>query len=1051
MLDKIKSLDIADVISKYISLKKKGSTYEACCPFHNEKSPSFKVFPATGTYKCFGCGVSGDLISFVMQYNHLEFKEAVKTLALDNGIDYEWQQMNEEKKKLAEEEHWMKDKLYRVYDHAAKLYQDNLKDEKINTAISLRTSQQMIDKFQIGFAREDWNCLHDQLISFDYREDFLEKTDLFRKSEKNNKTYDFFRNRIMFPIHGLNGKIIGFSGRRFSENKEEAKYLNSSDSLIYNKGKILFGLWLEMESISKHNECNLVEGNFDVLRLHEIGIENTVAACGTALTYDHVKLIKRFTKNVNLIYDGDKSGQKAILKNAEILLQNEMNVYVIALPEDQDPDSYFTSKEIYEESHKNKVDFFEYYTSKLYNQSNGDPVKVSDSIENIAKKLSLIANDIKRNKFIEHLSKKYKNFGIVKKELFKLVENLREADQTIEVQESFGVLELPEDVDSSMAEKKGFFASKNKYYFFTGDGNNRNYVKVSNFIIKPLFHIYSKSDDKRIIEITNEFGAKRIVDVQSKSMVAIDHFQQRIYAEGNYLWFGNKTHYLRILNDISEAFPLANELKTLGWQREGFYAFSNGIYNGAWQPVNEFGITVHKNDKFFSPSFSLIYKDVREDDDEFENDRFFIFKESPVNFTQWSDLMQKVYGDNGIIAIAFVIASIFRDTIYEKYKIFPHLFLFGEKQSGKSQLGWSLSNIFMVGLPPFNLNSGTQVGFFRRLARVRNGIAWYDEYTNDIDEKRFQSLKAAYDGTGHEKGKMTKDNRTEITKINSSVCISGQYLPTRDDNALFTRSIMLGFKKQTYSEEEMKNYDKMKKYEEEGLSSLITEILPFREKIDKKFGMCFTEIFDSIKQSLIESKNEFEERLVRNFTTILAPLKIIMDDSDIHFPFTFDVIKNMSIGMISDLSQQISSSESLANFFALIQYMYENKQIVAEDDFEIKTLQKITILEKGKPVLTEFKQPVRVLLIRFSKIHPLYLELHRRQFNKNGVDKVSLEHYIKHHKSWIGYTDKIRIGDHVTSAYALNYNELNIQLDSGMLSESTELFKKDENSNNPPF
>jgi len=657
-------------------------------------------------------------------------------------------------------------------------------------------------------------------------------------------------------------------------------------------------------------------------------------------------------------------------------------------------------------------------------EAGANSIARSKAIGEVCEMLIRLGDDLAANDYIKTLSKAHK-FSIKDfRDKYNYLKKEKEGSTIIEP----SIIALPNDIDGDedTARKLGFYKWKNCYYFITKDGA----FKGTNFSIKPLFHIYSKQDNKRLIEIQNEFNFKKIVDIQSRNFVSVDMFQQRVIEEGNYIIFGTKNHFLKVLSSISNDFPVCNELRTLGWQREGFFAFSNGIFNGEYHKVNEFGIVEHKENKYFLPAFSCVYSNVREDDDEYENDRFFVYKESPIKFNKWSDLMYKVYGEKSFIAIAFTIASLFRDCIYEKYKIFPHLFLFGEKQSGKSQMGWSLSNMFMAGLPPFNLNSGTQVGFFRRLARVKNGLAWFDEYTNDVDEKRFQSLKAAYDGVGHEKGKMSKDSRTEITKVNSACIISGQYLPTRDDNALYTRSIPLSFERKTYTEEEIKIYDELKKHEESGISSIICEILKYRDVIDKKYGMVFSEIFDNIKTDLLNKDQQFEERLLRNFCTILAPVKILMKEAkELQFGFTYQNIYDLAKKMVAEVSAQMSSSEALSTFWNCMEFMLDNKQIELGIDFDIKTEYAVTINVQGNKQVKTFVDandqafPEKIIFIRFSKIHPLYLEAHRKQYGVNGVDLVSLLHYVKHHKAYIGYVDSHRFNNSVSSAFAFRFGK----------------------------
>ncbi len=660
---------------------------------------------------------------------------------------------------------------------------------------------------------------------------------------------------------------------------------------------------------------------------------------------------------------------------------------------------------------------------KLLTEAGENLTRRGEAVNQICQSLFELKDSVREDLFITDLSKRFK---LTKKLFTDKMKSLRGSSRKAD--EETTSLNLPEGADEMMAKRLGFFSHKNKYYFITKDG----LFKATNYTIKPLFHIYSKTDNKRLIEISNEFGWKRIIDIPSKNFVSVDQFQAAVINEGNFIFHGTKLHFLKILEHILNDFPVCNELRTLGWQREGFYAFANGIYNGKWQPVDEYGITEHKKSKYFSPSFSVVYSDVREDDDEYENDRYFIWQEAPVLFNDWSRLMIDVYGDNAIIAIAFLVASVFRDLIYEKYKIFPHLFLFGEKQSGKSQLAWSLSNVFFNNLPAFNLNSGTQVGFFRRLSRVKNCICWFDEYTNDIDEKRFQSLKSAYDGMGHEKGKMSKDNRTEITKVNSSCVISGQYLPTRDDNALFTRSILLSFERKKYTDDEIKRYDQLKDFELKGLSSLIGQILGFRDMIDRSYGMTFSGILDKLKDELVKENLPFDERLLRNFVSILTPVKIILNTTaPLDFNFTYEQIYLASKRMISELSAQISSSEAVASFWNLVEFMLDYATIKEGEDFKIVTEAGVLHLtdKNQQPADISFTENPEILLfIRFTKIHPLYLEAHRKQYGKNGVDFVSILHYFKHHRAYLGIIKSTRFDTANTSAYVFRYKALGVNL-----------------------
>ena len=288
-----------------------------------------------------------------------------------------------------------------------------------------------------------------------------------------------------------------------------------------------------------------------------------------------------------------------------------------------------------------------------------------DAINAISVLLFEMNDPAKAETFAKYFSKKYK---ITKKNFTDKIKSLSDLSKNTKPGKR-GLIFNKDGEQEDPSRSRGWYESDdNCYYFHVKDGPP---VRGSNFIVKPLFHIYSKTDNKRLVEITNKFGETKILDIPSKNFISVEQFQAYVYSEGNFIFNAGKPQYLKILEYISNDFPVCNELRTLGWQREGFYAFANGIYNGLWQPVNTYGITEHNRHKYFSPAFSTVYNDVREDDDEYENDRYFVWNPSPITFGEWTQLMIDVYGDNAITAIAFAIASTFRELIYEKFKIFP--------------------------------------------------------------------------------------------------------------------------------------------------------------------------------------------------------------------------------------------------------------------------------------------------------------------------------------------------------------------------------------------
>lgn len=562
-----------------------------------------------------------------------------------------------------------------------------------------------------------------------------------------------------------------------------------------------------------------------------------------------------------------------------------------------------------------------------------------------------------------------------------------------------------EDADTTTLEKFGFYLDDNKYFFATAQG----FTEGTNFIIEPLFHIYSPTNNRRLIRIINEFGYSMLCDVPSDAMVSVDAFQKFLYSEGNYLIFINNQLFKKLLRYIGEKFPKCFEIRTFGWQPEGFWAFSNGGFNGKWQPVDEMGIIKHGEKNYFSPAFSEVYSELRADDDVYENDRRFIYKASGITIKQWSEQIQRVfsYQNNGQYGVAFLIAALYRSLIYNIYKIFPHLFLHGETGSGKSQLGWSLSAVFQRGAPPFNLNSGTDVAFFRYLARYRDVVIWYDEYTDAIQESRFQALKSAYDGAGREKGKMSRDSRTESDKINSAAVISGQYLPQRDDNSLYNRSIVRFFvkPKHGYSSEATKEFDQLRRMEEQGLSQIVTTLISERPILEARFGRQFADIFEEYKEELIRRGVTVQDRILRNYTILSTIVWIFQKETKVDIGINAELFKERCLNDAIEQSEKIGSTDSLGTFWRIIGGLIQDGKITKADyDISLKDKERKTTKMGGTANKEEikFNPPRRILYLDFDRAYAKYMEEYRKVYGVPGLGLQTIMDYSHNHFSYIG-------------------------------------------------
>ncbi len=398
---------IVEVVGEFVQLKKRGVNYLGLCPFHNEKTPSFTVSPSKEIFKCFGCGKVGNSVNFIMEHEHLTYPEALKYLAKKYHIEVIEKELSREELEKQNE----RESLLVVTTYAARQFTENLfnTDEGISVGLTYFRErgfrQDTIKKFELGYSFEKRDAFTKKALEDGYLQDYLVKTGLSIQNE--DRTFDRFSGRVMFPIHSLSGQVLGFGGRILKTDAKTAKYLNSPESEIYHKSRILYGMFQARKTISQEERCYLVEGYTDVMSLHEAGIENVVASSGTSLTQEQVKLIKRFTPNITILYDGDPAGIKASIRGIDIVLEEGMNVKIVLLPDGEDPDSY--SKKVSNEEfrnflYKNETDFIRFKTQLLMAEANNDPVMKANLIRDVVKSIAVIPDAINRTVYIKECS-----------------------------------------------------------------------------------------------------------------------------------------------------------------------------------------------------------------------------------------------------------------------------------------------------------------------------------------------------------------------------------------------------------------------------------------------------------------------------------------------------------------------------------------------------------------------------------------------------------------------------------------------------------------------
>lgn len=540
-IDKIiDAAQVVDVVSQYVTLKRRGINYVGLCPFHEDRTPSFYVSPAKNICKCFSCGEGGTAIHFIMKHEQLSYFDALRFLAKRYNIEIQERELTDEQKQAYNE----RESLFILNDYARDYFMNTIHNHIEGKSVGLSYFKErgfredIIKKFQLGYSLEQKDAFTQEALKNGYKKEYLVKTGLTIEGENNNYLIDRFRGRVMFPVHTLSGKVIAFGGRILRKVENTGKYVNSPESEIYHKGNELYGIYFAKQAITKADCCFLVEGYTDVLSMHQAGIENVVASSGTALTHGQIRLIHRFTDNVTVIYDGDAAGIKAALRGIDLLLEDGMNIKVILLPDGEDPDS-FARKQNAESLTKyikeNEVDFIRFKTKLLLDDAGNDPIKRASLISDIVNSISVIPDNIIRTVYIKDCS------------------ILLDIDERILIQEvnKKRLAYLEKNNSPQRIEPELSAASHDPSQSVVR--NNKNVVKkppIEKFELAILYYIIRYGMNRFKEEGSkNEDKKEQTQDTEAQQPRVIEYIKFDLERDG--LWFVNPL-YTRILNEAIE-------------------------------------------------------------------------------------------------------------------------------------------------------------------------------------------------------------------------------------------------------------------------------------------------------------------------------------------------------------------------------------------------------------------------------------------------------------------------------------------------------------------
>lgn len=1046
----LESADIVQVIGKYLTLKIKGKDYTSLCPFHNEKTPSFSVSPSLQKYKCFGCDESGDVIDFLKKHLKLSYPEAIRMLGKDLGIEIPTNSNSAED----EEKQRMKEQLYAFYEYATKFYQEMLYHNENKSALDYvikRFDKESLSTWRIGFAPSG-NDLYKTAQNAGYPDDFLLTTGLFNRNEATGQVYDYFRNRLMFPVVGYSGRVMAYTARFFDGKNQAAKdtpkWLNSPETPIYSKSNALYGL-NHAAKHAKENGVIICEGAADCIALYKVGAKAAVAPCGTSLSPDQVKLIRRYSDTIHLIYDGDEAGKAATIRNGEFANQEGLHVYCTILPEGEDPESFFKTEEKYRQYLESyRKDFILWRAEELFGKANNSIFDRVSAVEKLCKMIFGFDKG-KRAEYIKQIAKSAR----ITEKVFN--EELRKLDKEDGLHKTSELKRMiPPHVNINDLETYGFYEDNNQYFFRTAKG----LVRGSNFVLKPISHVTSAIEAKRLFEITNVYGFSRILELPQKDFTNLQSFRLRAESQGNFLFEGSEADFLKIKRYLYENTETCSEIKQLGWQREGFWAWSNGIFNGSFQQVNDYGIVEHNGNHFYIPALSKIYAGEPR---LYAAERQFIHKPGSISMQDLVLRMEQVFGPNALIAFSFYLATSYFDIITGRFGFFPILNLFGPKGAGKTMMAHALLHFFGPQPKGPSISNISLPALADHVAQNSNALCHIDEYKNSIDINKVEFLKGLWDVRGRNVKNMDKDKKREMSDVDAGIMLSGQEM-TNIDIALFTRLIFLTFNQTEYNEQEKERFNRLFDILKAGITHLHHEVLSHREYFCKHYFDNYTAVCADLNREL--GNRTIEDRIFRNWAVILAAFYTLKDKISTHIQY--DQLISQSVELIVRQNYETKRTNEVATFWDIFAYLVKENELVEKVDFRVEYRGRL----KTDRLCYDFTAPPRnVLFLNHTRVFQKY-----RKHGANTRDFVlpvkTMEYYLMNSKEYIGrkksvsfvlkpgqgedYAANGKLRRQITSSHIFDYDLLQSNYDLNVINvevESEDIAEQDEDSPSKPL
>lgn len=1007
-IEAVRNLDIEDVLKSWgLEFRRRGSTMFASCPFHSEKTPSFSITPGRNLWFCHSCHRGGDGIRFYMEREGMDFLQAVEAIAKANNlhIEYTREEQTDEQREAAK----LKESVLAAVALVHKFFFDQLRVEMNDEARAAREyaysrwPEDFCSTCGIGLAPKDGKLLADFCRSKAISEDLLLKSGIYKRDEKSGRIYTLFRNRLVIPIRDRFGRVIAFTARYLGDDKADkvGKYINSCNSSVFIKGESVFG-------IDRASRCrdalyyNIVEGAPDVLRLQSIGLDNTVATLGTAWSGAQFDILKKHIQSLCFIPDSDPPkdepfgpGFKAVMTNGAEAVRRGFDVTVRELPfneektEDDsvilhknDADEYILTPETYAAIPEKP--FILWIAEKKFSVASS-LAEQRVIVAEVADLLRHIKDDAIADECIASLAKIN---GTVKSWKAAISRAKGEARQRA----------AKSDPKNDAERRKELLRQCNLNIidncFYTYDEGEA--VRLSNFYLESLYHIKDETNGTRLFRMVNKFNEAVDIEFRESELCSLTTFQQRVGSVGNYIWRAKIDKLNNVKEYLYRGTRSAERVRKMGWDAvNGFFAFGNGVFNGdRFLAVDDLGIVETAPSKsFYIPATSKMYENNPEI---YQFERLFIHENrSGIKLYDFAIQLVKVFGDNAKIAFCYLLATLYRDVIFNRTRHFPILNLFGEKGTGKTTLATSLQSFFIHSVDPPNLGVTSIPAMNDRVSQAVNSLVVFDEYKNDLDVRKIAYLKGLWGGGGQTKKNQNTDGMAAQTIISTGIALCGQDKPTQD-MALFTRVLFLAFSKTSFSKPERDAYEDLVAMCSLGNTHLTLEVLSHRALFEKNFSNAYS-LTKSELSKIVEGE-KIHDRIFGNWIIPLAAFRTL--ESVLSLPFSYNDLLTVAVAGMRLQNETAQESSEMGDFWEALQGFHTQGRAIDKAHFRIKwhrTFRSTTMKED-----MVFAEPTPVLYLNSAAVAGLFNGRGASNATANRSNWSTMLSYLRSHPSFLG-------------------------------------------------